>query len=324
MAREMDLSVAGWTPARVLSDGSAPMVEWCWTGHEPFTDPFFEQTLDRSVRRPFSLVFRPRTPIEGLAGISPGLRPDGFVFHTARCGSTVVTQMLAASPRNLVLSEPRPVDSVLRLTASRTERIDWLRSLVGALGRPPRGEVNYVLKLDAWSVLALPLIRAAFPETPWLFLYRDPVEILVSQLSHRGAHMVPGALPPDLFGLEPDSVVTMASEEYCARVLGAICEAALDGEDERAMFVEYRELPDVVVGPIAELFGLEITPAERRAALAAARLDAKNPVLPFEDDSAEKRALATAAVREAAERWVGEPYRRLEEARRRQREPAAC
>jgi hypothetical protein len=136
--------------------------------------------------------------------------------------------------------------------------------------------------------------------------------------------MAPGGLPAELFGLEADAVRVMASEDYCARVLGAICQAAVEGEDERAMFVEYRELPDVVLGPIARLFGIEMTPVERRKAEAAGALDAKNPVFPFEDDSEEKQSLATAAVREAAERWGGEPYRRLEEARRRQREPAAC
>lgn len=319
MARALDLS-RGWTPARVGWDGSGPEVEWCYTGEEPFTDPFFEQTLDRCVhRRPFSLLFRPRTPMDALAEGRPGLEPSGFIFHASRCGSTVVTQMLASSTRNLVLSEPRTVDSVLRLPVPETQRIDWLRSLVSTLGRPSRAETRYVLKLDAWSVLLLPIIRRAFPQTPWIFLYRDPVEILVSQLLHRGAHMVPGALSPALFGLEAAAVAAMAPEVYCARVLGAICEAALEREDERAMFVEYRELPGAVLDPIASLFGIDPSRAERTRMKAAAKRDAKNPVLAFEDDTAEKRVSATAAVREAVEQWVAEPYRRLEEARRRQR-----
>jgi hypothetical protein len=323
MARAMDLS-HGWTPARVVWDGSGPTVEWCFSGDEPFTDPFFEQTLDRCVRRPFSLLFRPRTPMDALADGPTGLEPNGFIFHASRCGSTVVTQMLASSPRNLVLSEPRTVDSVLRLPEPETERIEWLRSLVSALGRPPRAETRYVLKLDAWSVLALPVIRRAFPETPWIFLYRDPVEILVSQLLQRGAHIVPGALPPGLFGLEPSDLPATAPEEYCARVLGSIFEAALEGEDETGMLVEYRELPDAVLDPIASLFGMDQSPLERARMEAAARLDAKNPALPFEDDSEGKRASATAAVRHAVERWAAQPYRRLEEARRRQRAGVPC
>jgi hypothetical protein len=320
----VDLSGGGWTPARVVWHGSGPEVEWCYTAGEPFTDPFFEQTLGRCVRRPFSLLFRPRTPIEMLAELQPGLEPSGFVFHASRCGSTAVAQVFAASSRNLVLSEPSPVDAVLRLPVPESDRIRWLRWLIGVLGRPPRAEIRYVLKLDAWSVLSLRVIRAAFPATPWIFLLRDPLEILVSQLQHRGAHMAPGGLPPELFGLEPAAVRMMAPEEYCARVLGAICQAALEGEDERAMFVHYRELPDVVLGPVARLFGIEMTPDEHLQAETAAGLDAKNPVFPFEDDSNEKHAAATSAMRGAAERWAGEPYQRLEEARRRQRERMTC
>jgi hypothetical protein len=123
----VDLTSGGWTPARVVWDGSGPEIEWCYTAGEPFTDPFFEQTLGRCVRRPFSLLFRPRTPIAMLAELQPGLQPSGFIFHASRCGSTAVAQVLAASARNLVLSEPSPVDAVLRLPASEIDRIEWLR-----------------------------------------------------------------------------------------------------------------------------------------------------------------------------------------------------
>ena len=319
----MDLT-DGWTPARISWDGSRPAVEWCYTAGEPFTDPFFEQTLGRCVRRPFSLLFRPSTAIDALAGLPPGLEPSGFVFHASRCGSTAVAQVLAASARNLVLSEPTPVDTVLRLPAPERDRVKWARWLISALGRPPRAEARYVLKLEAWSILALPVIRAAFPETPWIFLYRDPLEILVSQLRHRGAHMAPGALPPELFSLDAAAVRSMAPVEYCARVLNAIYQAALDAEDERSTFVEYRELPAAIPERIAGLFGIEMTAAERRQAEATAGRDAKNPVLPFEDDSAEKRESATEEMREAAARWVAPTYRRLEAARARQRGLVTC
>ena len=313
----MDLSDGAWTPARVAPGARGPEVEWCYTGEERFIDPFFEQTLERAVRRPFSLLFRPRTPIDALADLVEPRAPTGLLFHSSRCGSTLVTQMLAASPRNLVLSEPRPLDTILRWPAGVEERVRWLRLLVGALGRPA-GDGGYVIKLDAWSTLALPLVRAAFPATSWIFLYRDPVEILVSQLGHRGAHMVPGALPPELFGLDREALTGLSGEEYCARVLAAICEAALEGEDDRAMFVEYQELLGVVPA-IAERFACD----EATDVDALAARDAKNPALPFEPDAAAKQAAATPAVRAAADRFALEPYRRLEEARLRQR-AAAC
>ena len=35
---------------------------------------------------------------------------------------------------------------------------------------------------DALPSKQLPLFRAAFPKTPWIFIYRDPVEVMVSLL----------------------------------------------------------------------------------------------------------------------------------------------
>ncbi len=99
--------------------------------------------------------------------------------------------------------------------------------MVAAFGRKRSGrERHYVVKLDCWHTLALPLFRRAFPDVPWVFLYRDPVEVLVSQMRQRGMQMVPQYLPPGFYGIA-DTDATM-DEDYCARVLGVICRAALD------------------------------------------------------------------------------------------------
>ena len=50
---------------------------------------------------------------------------------------------------------------------------------------------------------SLGTVRRAFPDVPWVFLFREPVQVLASHLRQRGAHMVPGAIDPALFGLDP-------------------------------------------------------------------------------------------------------------------------
>ena len=52
--------------------------------------------------------------------------------------------------------------------------------------------------MDAWQIHSLPLIRAAFPDTPWVFVYRDPLEVMVSQLARPGTLNIPGALDPEI------------------------------------------------------------------------------------------------------------------------------
>src|ERR1700737_2679800 len=102
-----------WTPVRIATTGE-PVVDWAIVG-EPFADPFFEQTADRAMQRPFNQVFARRTSfhvLDDLAAADPGLAPGGFVFHMSRCGSTLVAQMLAAMPWAIVLSEAQPLDAI--------------------------------------------------------------------------------------------------------------------------------------------------------------------------------------------------------------------
>jgi hypothetical protein len=301
-------SMDGWTPIRVHWRDE-PVVEWCWTDRLAFTDPFFVQTIERAFRLPYSLLFRRETALADLEDVEPGLEPNGFVFHVSRCGSTLVSQMLAAVPRHLVLSEPVPVDHVLGAPASEAERVRRLRAIVTALGRRWRGdERGYVLKLDAWHACHLATVRRAFPDVPWVFLFREPVEVLASQLRHRGAHMIPGAIDPALFGLDRASITQMTPEEFCACVLAAICRSALAHRDARALFVNYRDLPGAVFDRILPAFGLECDEDDRAAMEAAARLDAKNPALPF---STEREAVAPPALRRATDRWVRPLYEEL-------------
>jgi hypothetical protein len=304
---EPDTTFDGWVPIRV-HDREVPRVEWCWLDGLGFDEPFFVQTVERAFRTPFSLLFRRETPIDALETLPPGLEPSGFVFHGSRCGSTLVAQMLASVPEHLVVSEPVPVDQVLRLRASEADRARWLRPMVAALGRPRRGDERaYVVKFDAWHACSLRLVRHAFPNVPWVFLFRDPVEVLASHIRQRGAHMVPGALDPALFGLSYDDLARIPHEEYCARVLAAIYRAALERRDSQAIFVEYRDLPGGVFDRIIEAFGLECSEADRDRMRDLTRFDAKNPHVFF---SLEEREVPP-ALREAAERWVRPLYEEL-------------
>jgi hypothetical protein len=234
----------------------------------------------------------------------------------------LVSQILAALPGSVVLSEAGPIDSVLRAqfrdpSLSEATRSDWLRWVVSALGQRRSGdETRLFIKFDSWSALDLPLISRAYPGVPWIFLYRNPVEVLVSQLANRGAHMVPGAIEPELFGMNIAEAFEMQPEEYCARVLALTCEAALRQHESCAgLMINYEQLPDAVSTGIADFFGFEVSDFDMEAFRRVTRLDAKNPSLMFESDSQAKQALASEGVHRAAERWLAPVHERLEAAR---------
>ena len=298
-----------------------PFVDWCWIGAQRFNEPFFDHTIDAALRLPFRTLFRPQTSLQMLEeryAISPGLEPQGFIFHMSRCGSTLVSQMLKALSNTLVISEAGPIDSILRLkfvdsSATDGDRVDWLRWIVGALGQRHSGtEERFFIKFDSWTAIELPLIHRAFPSVPWIFLFRDPIEVLVSQLGHRGAHMVPGAIQPELFGMTDDAVYQMRPEEYCAKVLGYVCNAALiHHRDCPGMFINFRELPEAVADSIAPFFGLELSDDDMEALRRVAVKNAKNPDFEFEDDSQAKRNNATDEMRAAVARWLVPVYDQL-------------
>jgi hypothetical protein len=299
-------------------------VEFCHLGRERLTRPFFEDHLQSRMRLPFNQLLRPRCTLDELVGLSerhPGLPPTGFIFHMSRCGSTLLAQMLAALPANVVLSEAPPIDTVLQLglrdaSVTDEDRVRWLRALVSALGRPRAGgETRLFVKLDSWHTHFLPLLRRAFPTVPWIFLYRDPLEVLVSQARQRGSQMIPGVLPPSLIGISAEEREGLTLDAYAARVLAGICRAALAHKDALGLFVSYRELPDALAGVIAAHFGVTFTPEERALLAEASRRDAKSPTLSFQPDAEAKRREATASLRALADAWLGDLHAQLEAAR---------
>src|SRR5205823_6164768 len=62
-----------------------------------------------------------------------------------------------------------------------------LREAVLALGGRPGGP--YFVKFSSWNVLYFPLVRAAFPGVPWVFVYRHPVDVMVANLAKPGSWM---------------------------------------------------------------------------------------------------------------------------------------
>jgi hypothetical protein len=304
----------GWLPVRARWRDHELIVDWAYLGPRRLLEPFFEESARRCLTKPFNRLFDYSTPIDALAGWlkqHPGLPPTGFIFHMSRCGSTLVSQMLAAIPRNVVLSEASPIDAVVQAKRNRPDLGDaqhaaWLRWMIGALGQTRSGEEQHVfVKLDSWHALALPLFRRAFPTVPWIFLYRDPLEILVSQLRQRGMHMVPGLIGRDALGFEA-SQSGEAPEIHCAQVLVRICDSVLrDYTPDRALLVNYQELPAALWSAVMPHFGVPCSADDRAAMAEAARYDAKSPEQPFSVDTDAKRNAATDQIRSAAQQLHG-------------------
>jgi hypothetical protein len=311
---------SAWLPGYVVSLGGELAIDWIHFAGERFTGPFFEEALRRAGARPFNALFRYRmTAADFVANAEPegSLAPGGLVFHMSRCGSTLATQMLAVLPDMVALSEPAPLDALVLFAATRNEldagwRVAAVRAMVAALGRRRSGEERrYVLKLDTWHILALPLFRRAFPAVPWAFLHRDPVEVMVSQMRMRGIQTMPELMPPGLYGLQPHQVAGQPEEEVCAYVLGMFCRAAADNLADGGIAIAYPDVAEAVTTRLAPHFGFDLDAAEQAAMAAATRRDAKQPDRTFTADATAKQREASDALRAAAARHMAEPCARL-------------
>jgi hypothetical protein len=306
----------GWLPARVRhvagEGGGEPLLDWIHFGARRLTEPFFEDSV--AGVRGGGAAFVP-TRLADLAGQVDrpgGLEPTGLIFHMSRCGSTLVSQMLAACPANIVVSEASPIDAVVRLDASDDERARLLRAMAAALGqvRNP-GETRYFLKLDSWHACALPLFRRAFPSTPWAFLYREPAAVMVSHARRTGMQMVADLVPPAFYGL--DGGCQTWGEDYFAQVLASICEAALrEYPAGDGIVLDYDALPQALWTRLLPHFGVAPTSDEVDAMAHAAGFDAKSPGAPFAPDAEAKRQATTPRIEAAVQRHLAGVYAQLE------------
>ena len=93
-------SFRDWMPIRFYWQGSDPFVDWCYMGNDRFVHPFFFDTVQHRMSRPFNQLFRRQTPIEFLDELNtmePVIAPTGFIFHMSRCGSTLVSHAMQRS-----------------------------------------------------------------------------------------------------------------------------------------------------------------------------------------------------------------------------------
>lgn len=234
----MDLGT--WSPLRVEDGG---WLRWWDSSGVRFDEPFYVDTVSRRMRNDAVALLQPKTRLSGLPGLvarHQALPLAGLILHWSRCGSTAVLRGAASDPATLALSEPPTVDEVLRAGDP-----GLLGAMVAALTQPRQEQQRCaVLKLDAWSTLQLPRLRAALPEVPWVFVWRDPEQVLLSHAQHGpGAHMVPQLMDPELFGMSRQEVAELPVEVYRARVLRALADAALSARDDHATFLAHDDLP---------------------------------------------------------------------------------
>ena len=188
----------------------------------------------------------------------PFLKPSGFVFHESRVGSTLIANMLGSVPTNLVYSESAPPPAILNhcRDCSLDRKVDLLQKLIALMGNSPFHQRLY-FKFQSITVPQMAPLLVAFPETPWLFVYREPVQVMMSHFKHgagRNApclreHRRPRKATADILQVDVSAASRSSPEDYCAAHLAMLCEKALENHDNdpNGLLLNYDTLPGALV-----------------------------------------------------------------------------
>lgn len=290
-----------------------------------FDDPFFDQTIRRfdGVLEQYDSDLRHHPEIEPGAS----LEPAAFIFHMSRCGSTLFSNCMRTLDDAIVIAEAQPCNAALTPYSELVwpfdpaewpaERDRLLRRFVACLGQRLKGnERRLFVKFTSWNTVRLGVIRALWPATPWIFLSRDPVEVLVSNLASNTGWMTLKDSPAQtraLFGWRDVDSSEMSPEEYCARVLGQFCWTAKSLKGPGDLVVDYRDLSLTQVIRVLGTLSIEPSPEETARMAAQFGIYAKDPLQArgFDEDSNQKRKGATAYQLEMAAKWAYPAYERL-------------
>lgn len=168
----------------VAIDSSLRQLIWLDLDRYHCYEGFFHQSLAAFAALLRTQPVRFVTSIEALGFVSmdDSLPPTGFIFHPGRCGSTLLAKVIARSRENMVFSEVAAHNRAWKiLPECRSSGIQLYRHLLMAMGRRrlPSYRAHFI-KFTSFNIMRFELIRAAFPDTPAVFLFRQPDAVLES------------------------------------------------------------------------------------------------------------------------------------------------
>ena len=255
------------------------------------------------------------------------------VFHESRCGSTLVANILqAASPtEHRVYSESQPPLFALQVCGEAYDKcsmevaISLFRDVLYLMSRSNDPlEKRAFFKIQSLASKNIPVFQEAFPNTPWIYVYREGVEVMMSHLNQGvkralcvSSRKAPGRMAEELAQRHGTVLSQLSDVEYCALHLAALTESAAESVDEYAIPVNYKDLPTVLYEQILPAIGITLGEAELHRIEHAAQTYAKGSAgryRDFQEDSEKKESMASPEVKAAAAKFLQPSFEELEAA----------
>lgn len=264
------------------------------------------------------------------------MQPSAFVFHESRCGSTLVANALTAMDptRHRVYSESRPPIMAIKACGITGEvcpphrAAELLQDVVYMMGRTrDPTEEGLFFKIQSLGTKYMDVVIEAFPNTPWIFVYRDPVQIMMSQFAHgerkancvRQLKDIPMKDQEFLISIDQD-VYHLNPQEKCAFHLSTLCNTAIEaiGRSEgMGMGINYENIVDKLIEDVfPHHFNLPMSDERRERILDISGHYSKGvgnrANRDWKEDSKEKEERATIEIKEASDTFLYRSYNLLE------------
>jgi hypothetical protein len=320
MNAEQSTDLRGWLPVDAVVVDGRPGLWWMEMSGVSLAEPFFQQTVERARKENRAERFTEFDVLLQLEKQLDSVAPTGFIFHSSRCGSTLVANACRAVSNSIVLSEANAIDKLIaRFITDADNPVKeslysvFLRGAIHALAQRRFGnEQHLFIKFACCSVAQLERIKRVWPNVPWLFIYRDPVETIVSNMKD---------LPPWLIDndrrvlssiIEDDAEIGL--EELCARTIGSFYSTAYNLADRNSMLLNYNQLSVPVIASVLNFFKIDLSTEELETIARTSEAYSKevSGTRAFVADAETKQRQASDLIRELSERWAEEPYRLLE------------
>ncbi len=226
MTYNFNHALKNWIPIKLQSDHEN-LCQWLYIGDKKFTEPFFDETISRcrslSENGHLMKSMTSTNLLVDLVNDLDVIEPTAFIFHISRCGSTLISQMLATQPSNIVLSEVPMFDDLLR-HGNRGNCLQsilpQLKAAISIYGRKRHEEENHLfIKVDSWHIHFYEVLRLLFPKVPFFLIYRKPIEIILSQQKKRGMQSVPGLIESEIFGFDRELINVSDLDIYMSMVV---------------------------------------------------------------------------------------------------------
>lgn len=292
-----DYPLKDWIPYRLdLLNPESIMCQWRYIADKTFTEPFFQESTSKcTIYEENRRMYNPTTQLNGLIDFGdkvPAIEPTAFIFHISRCGSTLLAQLLSLDAQNIVISEAPILDEVMREISFRKfevpeEEINAsIKAVIKLLGKKRSGNQKHLfVKLDSWHIFYYEKLRELYPDTPFIFSYRRPDEVIRSQVANPGMHVLAGAIQPALFGFELHDVLMLEREVFISKVLETYFENYLKiiDIDKKSIFVDYAEGILPILEKIESFLNLDIEEAIKAKMIERTQFHSKSPSTIFEE-----------------------------------------